>query len=32
MIAIIGMDILSDYVLTIDGPNGTIRLSLPDAT
>ena len=31
-IAIIGMDILSDYVLTIDGPRGSIRLSLPDAT
>lgn len=31
IIAIIGMDILSSYVLTIDGPNGTVRLSAPNA-
>lgn len=29
IVAILGMDILIDYVLTVDGPRGTISLSLP---
>ena len=29
IMAIIGMDMLIDYVLTVDGPNGTIALSVP---
>ena len=32
IVAIIGMDILIDYVLTVNGPNGTISLSLPAST
>lgn len=29
LLAIVGMDVLSEYVLTLDGPNKTITLSLP---